>query len=433
MHIFARIRTPSLAGSVTLSPVRTAKPGRTTYRQVLAVREFRAIFLSYGLSILGDQVARIAVTLLVYNRSHSALAAAATFALSFVPSVVGGPLLSTLADRFPRRTVMVVCDLVRVGLVLGLAAPGLPLPAAFVLLLAVGLLEPPFESARSALVPDVLTGDAYVVGNGLLQLVGQGGQVLGYLAGGALVAATSVRGALLLDAATFAVSAVLLLAALQVRPAALAADERHSLVADTLDGARYVFGEPELRRLLGLALLGTVVMIVPEGLAVPVAASLHGGPLAAGVLTAAVPAGFVLGCVLLLRVDPARRRRLLVPLLVGSCLPLLLTPLSQSIVLLAALWVVAGASAALQIVASAAYVAATPPQLRGRAFGVASTSLYAVQGVAVLVGGAVAEVTDDPRASVAVLAWLVLVAVTVVALLQARRPAAAQVVVGAVR
>ena len=59
--------------------MRTAEPGRTSYRQVFAVREFRAIFLAYGLSILGDQVARIAVSLLVFERSHSALAATATY------------------------------------------------------------------------------------------------------------------------------------------------------------------------------------------------------------------------------------------------------------------------------------------------------------------------------------------------------------------
>lgn len=410
--------------SARLSSVRTVEPGRASYRQVFAMREFRAIFLAYGLSILGDQVARIAVSLLVFQRSHSALAATATFAVSFAPGVIAGPLLSTLADRFPRRTVMIICDLLRVVLLIGLALPGLPLPVAFVVLLAVGLLEPPFESARGALLPEVLTPDNYVVASGVLQIVGQGGQVLGYLVGGALVAATSVQGALLLDATSFAVSAGLLLG-LRSRPAALAPDERHSLIADTVAGARYVLGEPALRRLLGLALLGAATMIVPEGLAVPVAASLHGGPVAAGVLTAAVPAGFVLGSVLLLRIDVQRRQRLLVPLLVGSCLPLLLTPVTGSLSAIAALWVLSGGCSALQMIANAAYVAATPPSFRGRAFGIAGTSLYAVQGLAVLVGGGIADVLHDARWSVAGLGGLVLLG-AMTFMLRADHPMGAQ-------
>lgn len=411
--------------------MRTVEPGRTSYRQVFAVREFRAIFLAYGLSILGDQVARIAVSLLVFERSHSALAATATFAVSFAPGVIGGPLLSTLADRFPRRTVMIVCDLLRVVLLIGLAAPGLALPVAFAILFAVGLLEPPFDSARSAVLPEVVETESYVVASGVLQIVGQSGQVLGYLVGGALVAATSVQGALLLDAASFALSAGLLLG-LRSRPAALTADEQHSLIADTIAGARYVLGEPRLRRLLGLALLGAATLIVPEGLAVPVAASLHGGAVAAGVLTAAVPAGFVLGSALLLRIKVERRQRLLVPLLVAACLPLLLTPVTGSLSVIAALWVLSGACSALQMIANAAYGAATPPSFRGRAFGIAGTSLYAVQGLAVLVGGGIADVLDDARWSVAGLGGLVLLG-AVMFMLRADHPMGAQEVIEVAR
>ena len=409
--------------------VRTREPARAPSRRVLGNREFRAIFASYALSILGDQVARIAVSLLVFDRSGSALAATATFAVSFVPSVVGGPFLTVLSDRLPRRTVMVVCDVVRAALVLLLALPAVPLPLAFALLLLVGLLEPPFQSSRGAVLPDVLSGEDYPVGSGLLQIVGQAGQVLGYLAGGGLVALTSIRGALALDAATFAVSAGVLLAGLRSRPGAIAGAERRSLIAETREGARFVLGNARLRRLLGLALLGAVVMIVPEGLAVPVAASLGGGPAVAGVLTAAVPAGFVLGSVLLLRLPLERRGRLLGPLLPVSCLPLLLTPLTSSVPLVTGLWVLAGAAAALQIVANAGYIAATPPELRGRAFGVALTSLYAVQGLAVLLGGAVADLLDDPRLTVAVLA----AAVLLVGLPLGLRPAAAQDQDGLVR
>ena len=53
------------------------------------------------LSVAGDQLARVAITLLVFARTHSALLAAITFALSIVQAFVGGLTLSGLADRLP--------------------------------------------------------------------------------------------------------------------------------------------------------------------------------------------------------------------------------------------------------------------------------------------------------------------------------------------
>ena len=52
--------------------------------------EFRALWLAQVLSVAGDQLARVALTLLVYDRTHSALLAAVTFAASVVPAFIGG-------------------------------------------------------------------------------------------------------------------------------------------------------------------------------------------------------------------------------------------------------------------------------------------------------------------------------------------------------
>src|SRR3954454_1497390 len=99
---------------------------RVTVRDVLADREFRAMYAAQALSVVGDQLARIAVAVLVFNRSHSALLTAVSFAVPYLPWVVGGPLLAGYADRLPRRTVMIASDLIRVVLVLAIAVPGMP-------------------------------------------------------------------------------------------------------------------------------------------------------------------------------------------------------------------------------------------------------------------------------------------------------------------
>lgn len=368
-----------------------------TYRSVLADREFAAVFVSQGLSTLGDQLARIAIAVVVFQRTGSALAASATYAASYLTYLVGGPPLSALADRHPRVAMMVLCDLLRAPVVLLLCVTGLPLWAYFAVVVAVGALGPPFDSARSAMLPDILDGDRYTKGVALLNVTVQACDVLGFVLGGALVAAVSARGALALDAATFVVSAGAVLGCVRARPV-LREPHGASLLGDTWQGLQLVRRTPALRGLLGWALLGATATIGPEGLAVPVAASLGGGALAAGVLTAAVPAGFVLASALVLRVEPASRTALVPRLAVLSCVPLLLTPLAGQVWQVALLWCVAGAGGTLNLIASAAFMQACPRDYRGRAFGLAVSALYASQGAALLVAGALAGLVSPPSA-----------------------------------
>src|SRR5579859_4911578 len=134
-------------------------PPKSTFGAVFAIAEFRALWLAQVLSVAGDQLARVALTLLVFDRTHSALLAAVTFAASVVPSFIGG-----LADRLPRRQVMIACDLMRAVLVVVMAISGIPIAVLVALLFLVTMVGAPFLSARAALYPDILTGDLYVLG-----------------------------------------------------------------------------------------------------------------------------------------------------------------------------------------------------------------------------------------------------------------------------
>ena len=72
---------------------------------------FQEAFKSQG--VLGEKLARVALTVLVYQRTQSPLLSAVTFAISYLPWLLGGALLSTLADRFPRHRVLITSDVVR--------------------------------------------------------------------------------------------------------------------------------------------------------------------------------------------------------------------------------------------------------------------------------------------------------------------------------
>ncbi len=102
---------------------------------------------------------------------------------------------------------MVTCDVARAVLVCVMALVSLkapPVAALWImvaLLFLVTLLDSPFKSARSATLPDVLSGDRYVLGIAISQTTLQIGMVSGFALGGIVVAATGVRPALLVDAA----------------------------------------------------------------------------------------------------------------------------------------------------------------------------------------------------------------------------------------
>ena len=202
------------------------------------MREFRPLFGTFLLSTAGDELARVALTVLVFQRTNSPLLSALTFAISHLPWLLGGPVLSALADRLPRHRVLIAADVVRALLLACMAIPGMPLPVLLALLLLVSLCAPPFESARSALMADVLEGDRYAVATSLTNVAAAarpGGRLpRGRGAGRCFTR----RAALLVDAVTFAVSALWLARGLQRRPAPTAegGGGPRSLWRDTADG-----------------------------------------------------------------------------------------------------------------------------------------------------------------------------------------------------
>lgn len=374
-------------------------PGeRATYGEVFAVTEFRAVWLALILSVAGDQLARVAVAVLVYQRTHSALLTALAYAVTFLPWVVGGLALSGLADRLPRRRVMILCDIARMVLVGLMAAVSLAGTAAALwtmvgLLFAVTLLDSPFKSARSALVADILTGERYVLGTSITQMTFQIGQVAGFASGGVVVAALGARAALLADAATFGASALLLALWVLHRPPARRREGRTASWREMAGGIHLVFGDRSLRTLMLFGWLVTFY-VVPMGLAAPYAAGFHGLAFAVrtGLVFAAVPFGTAVGAYLIGRHAGARaRQRLLGPLAVASCAVLVSCWAHPGFTVSLAIFAVSGACAAYQVAANSAFVAAVPAARRGQAFGLANGGMQVLQGGWFVAAGAAAQ------------------------------------------
>ncbi|HEY8532550.1 MAG TPA: MFS transporter [Micromonospora sp.] len=367
-----------------------------TFREVFAAREFRALYSAAVLSWVGDYMAKAAVTVMVYRETDSVALSAAAFAISYLPWLVGGPVLSAIAERSPYRTVMVVCDLIRMVLIALVAVPGMPIWAMLVLLFATTLANPPSQAAKSALLPLILPGDRLVVAISLNSSTSQAAQVAGYVAGAA-IATTSPRTALIIDAVTFAVSALIIWCGVAHRPPAMSGDRRSHLARETAEGFTIVFGSPVLRAIALLVFTAMLFAIVPEGLAAAWAeqrsTSVADRGLAQALIMAASPLGFILGGLVIGRgVRPDRRRALVRPFAVLAPLALVPTLLDPPPVVVALLAATCGfAVAGLLPVANGLFVQALPHGYRARAFGVMATGIQVMQGVAVFATGLLAD------------------------------------------
>lgn len=372
----------------------TSRPqpaARTTYREVLASGEFSAVLLAFFASIIGTVVSHVALAVLVFDRTGSPLLSALAFSVGWLPHLFVGTLLSGLVDRVPARRLLVGCELVSAALVALMVLPGVPVPALLGLVVLQGCVTPVFAATRSATLPQLLPGDAYVLGRSLLSLVAQGGQVLGYAVGAVLLGVVAPQTALALNAASFVVSAVVLRVGMQERPPARRSGEA-GVARDSLDGLRRLWADRRLRALLLLGWLPPLVGVVPEAVAVPFAAAAAGGASSASLLLASVACGVIVGDVAVARLlRPAARLRVMGPLALSISVPPLLFVLDPGVPAAAALLLLSGLGWGYGVAQAQAYLAALPEDVQGRGLAVAQSGAMLTQGLGFVAAGAAAE------------------------------------------
>jgi len=382
------------------------------YGELLAIGEFRTLLIGQTQSRFGDQLARVALALLVYSQTASAVLTALVYALTLLPPLLTAPVLAGLADRYSRRTVMVVTDLLRGILVAIMAAPASPLVLVVALVVAMACLQPMFAAARNATLPAVLDGDRFQLGMGVIKMADSMAQILGFSVGGVVVVLLGgPHVALALDAATFMISAALVRFGIQPhRPPA----EPHSTRRGFAWAGVHVLRRD--RRIGGIALLVWLFgfYLAPEALAAPYAHQIEAGTITVGILMAAAPVGVLAGSFIVTRlVPPERRGRLTVPLAFCAGIPLLINVIPLPVALAFSAWASSGAFASYLVLAQVQFARAVPDALRARAIGVASAGFDTAQGIGVLLAGAIAQALT-PSLAIAICAAGGMVAVTLV-------------------
>ena len=262
----------------------------------LRQREVRTLFASQLISGLGDWAGRLALTVLVFERSQSAWWAAAVTVAALLPWIGPGQVLATFADRFGRVRVMVAADLAR-AVAFGLMLIPQPVWLLLVLAFMAGLCVPPFVGARASAIVEVVEPEHYGSALALRGVLSQAEILAGYAGGGLLIALVGANTALAINAFTFVASALLL----RSLSSTAASRPNHSTpvgLAGVATGMRVWRSDPLCTRALLLFVGVSMFMILPEVLVVPVTGELDVPDELVGVFASLIAVGSIAGMVM---------------------------------------------------------------------------------------------------------------------------------------
>jgi MFS family permease len=384
---------------------------------------FRALFVARSVSFLGDSLGLVALLLYVEAATGAALAVALLLlAGDFTPGLFGA-VAGAIGDRFDLRRVMVGCELAQGVLVAVMAFTLPPLPVLLVLVAVRSIVAQVFQAGSRSAVPALVADKDLETANSTLGAGTNGLEAIGPLVAAVLFLVLDVRGILLIDAATFAVSAVLLSRLPSLPPAPEHRDA--SLLSNAKEGLGYIWRTKAVR-VIGLGFFGVVAFSGVDDVAMVFLAKdeLHGGDSAAATLYAGVGIGLVVGYALLTRFAP--RVKMPVLMLIGfavSSMGNLATGLAWAIWAALALQTIRGIGiAALDVAINTHLQRVVPAGMLGRVFGNLYGAIGLAAGVSYVFGGLLLQQTDARVTFVAAgVGGLLATAATAVALLRGRR------------
>lgn len=221
-------------------------------------RNFRQLWLGQVVSQLGDWFDTIAVYTIVLHLTGSGRAIGLVLVARFVPSVIVGPLSGVIADRFPRRTIMIVSDLMRAVVVLGFLFVRRPDQMWLVYTLTVFQLvfSSFFEPAKTAAIPSIVERNELFAANAIASVTWSAMLTLGAAIGGVVTGYFGTNAAFVVDSLTYLLSAALIASVRfpkrPARPKSKLTFGKATGITDTLEGVRYVL---KRRRVFALLLV----------------------------------------------------------------------------------------------------------------------------------------------------------------------------------
>jgi len=378
-------------------------------RALLRNRPFIALCSARAISSAGDQVAAVALVLLIANE-HRATAVGGLLLAESLPM-----LLSThtgvIADRIEGRRLMIALQLGQAA-IFGLITVWLPPYAALLgLIVLASLLGTVLRSATQTAIPEIVPEESLMPANALLGVALWGGVMLGPAIGGALAGLVGVRAALAVDTATFLISAAALLLLPQLPR--LARDE--SDTGGVTAALRYAFADPVLRSLLfGMAMLVAFAGVDNVALVFLVRDTLGASPAAFGAAMAVFGVGMVIGSALVVRYTHWRAERMLLGSFTATGVSAAMLAVAPSMAVVYPAQLIGGAANGMDVAAQTTLTQRrAPASMLGRLSGAMNSAVAVGFLVAYLGGGLLVELTS-PRVAFLVAAAGSIVAIAVI-------------------
>ena len=282
-------------------------PIRRTTDLVLGLPRFRNLSIGMAVSSLGDPLTTMALVIAVYALSRNVLWVGLVYALRAIATAVSSNFFGGLADRFDRRSVIVLSDFARAAtLLVSPIAVSLQILTVFPIVVVLAFLEAVGQSSRDAAVPHLVPASRLKDANALIStgnlITGAAGFAL---AGGILSVNRGVGPLFVVDAATFVLAGLVTLSV-----GYLGGGRQESRVGGSM---RAIWRLPDLRLPLVGAGAAALFIAMAQPAMVPLAYKLWGaGPQALALLEIVVTVGLVLGNVILLAWVRANMRTLMV-------------------------------------------------------------------------------------------------------------------------
>ncbi|MGZ8632128.1 MAG: MFS transporter [Actinomycetota bacterium] len=359
-----------------------------------------ALFAANAISMSGNVATLVAIPWFVLQTTGSAARTGVVAAAGLVPIVVSGFVGGALVDRLGYRRSSVVADLASSGAVAAIPLLHLTVGIEFwqlvVLVFLGGLLDAPGVTARASLLPDVAADAGWSLerASGASAVVERASRLVGAPLAGVLIALVGATSVLWIDAASFLVSAGLVVLGVPRRPRPAAApDERTGYIDELREGFAFLHGDRTLFALVAVLTLTNLLDSVSM-VALPVyAQQVYGSAVSLGLMMAVVGAGSVIGALAFSAVgDRVSRRRVFTWGFAGVTIwypvAALFPPLGA---LLAAQGIAGLSSGPLNPVIDTVFFERVPDGIRGRVFGVVQASAWLAMPLGVLVAGPAIE------------------------------------------
>ena len=386
----------ALAGAAPLlhDSVMAAGTKSGSFRTALGRRDFRLVLSGLAVSAVGDWMYGVALLAYIFEQTRSATWVAAAAILRLVPYLVLGTIGGLVADRFERRAVMLVCDVVRAVLMFALAllaAMDGPVLLAIVIVLFSASTATPYFPAVAAMTPALVPEDDLAAANSLMSVIDNIALALGPMIGGFLLIAGEPSLAFAFNALTFVASALCVLG-VHTRSRGGEENEEGGLRARLVAGFAAIKGSADVAMMLAVLAASAMLYGQESVLLLYVSKDLLGtGADGIAFLFAAIGVGGLLGAWVSNRLakDPRLGRTLIVSMLLSGAALVGVAFVSVPIASYAFLTLDGAGAVILDVLAVTLLQRVVPGSVMARVFGI--LIMIAVGGT--LVGSAVAPIT----------------------------------------